>query len=171
MISGEDQTSSSFFNFRKSVQKIHKVSVSRDPGSKTAIETKSRHLIFLFCVSLSWKFTGKSFVIGNTALSHSPIIYCNEAFVSLFGWTRSEIMGLPVSCSFLFGPETNEQMIEDFEIGIRDREEYECEAILYPKQGKTSRRDVLSIDMLSNSLVYLIVMSALDTICSMISST
>lgn len=78
---------------------------------------------------------GKSFVIGNTALSHWPIIYCNEAFVSLFGWTRSEIMGLPVTCSFLFGPETNEQMVDDFETGIREREEYECEVVLYPKHG------------------------------------
>ena len=44
-------------------------------------------------------------------------------------------MGLPVTCSFLFGPETNEQMVDDFEAGVREREEYECEAILYPKHG------------------------------------
>lgn len=90
--------------------------------------------------------SGKTFVIGNKALSNWPIVYCNEAFVSLFGWTRSDVIGQPVTCPFLYGPETNEQMIEDFKSGIEDGEEYECEAILYSKSGKLCFCDVCSSD-------------------------
>ena len=80
--------------------------------------------------------TGKSFVIGNAALADWPIIYCNESFISLFGWTRTDVIGRPVTCTFLYGDATDGEVIQNFRLGVQEREEYECEVVLYTKSGK-----------------------------------
>lgn len=80
--------------------------------------------------------TGKVFVIGNCALPNWPIIYCNDAFISTFGWTRSDIIGQPVTCGFLYGCLTDAILMEELKSRISDEEEYECETTLYKKDGK-----------------------------------
>lgn len=80
--------------------------------------------------------TGKIFVIGNCALPNWPIIYCNDAFISAFGWTRSDIIGQPVTCAFLYGEYTDASLMQELQTRISDEEEFECETILYQKDGE-----------------------------------
>ena len=75
-------------------------------------------------------------MIGNTALSDWPIIYCNESFISLFGWTRSDVIGKPVTCAFLHGKETEHELFENIRIAVQEREEYEAQTMLYHRDGK-----------------------------------
>lgn len=90
--------------------------------------------------------TGKSFVIGNAALPDWPIIYCNESFIALFGWTRSDVIGQPVTCPFLYGQDTDKEIIENFRIGIQEREEYECETILCDRRGTSKEEEAETHD-------------------------
>ena len=75
-------------------------------------------------------------MIGNVVLPEWPIIYCNESFISLFGWTRSDVIGKPVTCAFLHGKATDGQVIETFRLALQQREEHEAELFLYSKSGE-----------------------------------
>ncbi|WP_304481816.1 PAS domain-containing protein [Novosphingobium sp. P6W] len=49
-------------------------------------------------------------VITDPAQQDNPIVFCNEAFQSLTGYTRDEIVGR--NCRFLQGPDTDPEAVE-----------------------------------------------------------
>nr|XP_058903247.1 potassium voltage-gated channel subfamily H member 6-like isoform X2 [Kogia breviceps] len=54
------------------------------------------------------KFEGQSrkFLIANAQMENCAIIYCNDGFCELFGYSRVEVMQRPCTCDFLTGPNT-----------------------------------------------------------------
>ena len=63
----------------------------------------------------------------------NPIVFCNEAFIRLTGYSRQEIIGF--NCRFLQGPETDPADIDRLRDAIRRRAEIEMEIINHRKDG------------------------------------
>jgi PAS domain-containing protein len=66
---------------------------------------------------------------------NKPIIYCNDAFCELTGYSRSDIIQKPCTCEFLYGLETNEKSIKQIRHALQGSEEKEVEIILYKNTG------------------------------------
>ncbi len=66
---------------------------------------------------------------------NKPIIYCNDAFCELTGYSRSDIIQKPCTCEFLYGNETGERSIKQIRHALQGSEEKEVEIILYKNTG------------------------------------
>jgi PAS domain S-box-containing protein len=74
---------------------------------------------------------------------NKPIIYCNDAFCDLTGYSRSDIIQKPCTCEFLYGNETNEKSIKQIRHALQGSDEKEVEIILYKNTGIKFRCSVL----------------------------
>ncbi len=80
-------------------------------------------------------------VISNPRLPDNPIVECNDAFVSLTGFTREEIIGH--NCRFLSGEGTEPWLTEMLRSGIRRRQPVMVEILNYKKNGTPFRNAVM----------------------------
>lgn len=80
-------------------------------------------------------------VISNPRLPDNPIIECNDAFVTLTGYFREEIIGR--NCRFLTGPDTETWLTETLRSGIRRRQPVMVEILNYKKDGTPFRNAVM----------------------------
>lgn len=80
-------------------------------------------------------------VISNPRLPDNPIIACNEAFVQLTGYARTEIIGH--NCRFLTGPDSEPWLSEQLREGIRNRQPAMVEILNYKKDGTPFRNAVM----------------------------
>uniref|UniRef100_T1JNN1 PAC domain-containing protein n=1 Tax=Strigamia maritima TaxID=126957 RepID=T1JNN1_STRMM len=83
------------------------------------------------------KFDGqnRNFLIANALVDNCVIIYCNDGFCNLVGYTRSELMQKPCTCDFLYGSTTNHSSIQQIHAAITSTEEKQVEVVLYRKDG------------------------------------
>jgi PAS domain S-box-containing protein len=65
----------------------------------------------------------------------NPIIFCNEAFSFMTGYSMEEIVG--GNCRFLQGPETDRKVVDQLRAAIANREEVAVELLNYRKNGST----------------------------------
>ncbi|KAJ8277521.1 hypothetical protein GJAV_G00076100 [Gymnothorax javanicus] len=86
------------------------------------------------------KFDGQSrkFVIANARVENCAIIFCNDGFCSMCGYTRAEIMQKPCTCNFLYGPHTKRLAIAQMAQALLGSEERKVEISLYRKDGRTA---------------------------------
>jgi len=82
----------------------------------------------------------RRFLISNAQLANKPIIYCNDAFCELTGYSRSDIIQKPCTCEFLYGSETNDKAIKQIRHALQGSDEKEVEIILYKNNGKIKTR-------------------------------
>ena len=82
----------------------------------------------------------RRFLISNAQLAKKPIIYCNDAFCELTGYSRSDIIQKPCTCEFLYGSETNDKAIKQIRHALQGSDEKEVEIILYKNNGKIKTR-------------------------------
>jgi PAS domain S-box-containing protein len=80
-------------------------------------------------------------VVSNPRLPDNPIVECNDAFVALTGYTRSEIIGH--NCRFLSGEGTEPWLTEMLRNGIRRRQPVMVEILNYKKDGTPFRNAVM----------------------------
>jgi len=80
-------------------------------------------------------------VISNPRLADNPIIACNEAFVQLTGYARSEIIGH--NCRFLRGRDSEPWLSEQLREGIRNLQPAMVEILNYKKDGTPFRNAVM----------------------------
>lgn len=80
-------------------------------------------------------------VISNPRLADNPIIACNEAFIQLTGYTRSEIIGH--NCRFLTGRDSEPWLSEQLREGIRNLQPAMVEILNYKKDGTPFRNAVM----------------------------
>ncbi|CAF1331760.1 unnamed protein product [Adineta steineri] len=85
----------------------------------------------------------RRFLISNAQLANKPIIYCNDAFCELTGYSRSDIIQKPCTCEFLYGIETSEKPIKQIRHALQGSDEKEVEIILYRNTGMKFRCSVL----------------------------
>jgi PAS domain S-box-containing protein len=65
----------------------------------------------------------------------NPIVFANNAFLKLTGYTRFEVLGR--NCRFLQGPETNSAAIDRIRDAIRQQVDIRVDLLNYRKDGST----------------------------------
>jgi PAS domain S-box-containing protein len=81
------------------------------------------------------KTTRMPMVVTDPHQPDNPIIFCNDAFQFMTGYSEAEIVGS--NCRFLQGPETDRQIIAQVRAAIEKREEVAVEVLNYRKNGST----------------------------------
>ncbi|XP_016323547.1 potassium voltage-gated channel subfamily H member 6-like [Sinocyclocheilus anshuiensis] len=83
------------------------------------------------------KFDGQNrkFLIANAQMKNCGIIYCNEGFCQLFGFSRAEIMQQSCMCQFLVGPGTMKSALAQLAQALLGSEERKVEILYYSKEG------------------------------------
>ncbi|XP_058502162.1 potassium voltage-gated channel subfamily H member 6-like [Solea solea] len=84
------------------------------------------------------KFEGQNrkFIIANAQVENCAIIFCNDAFCGMCGYTRAEVMQKSCTCSFLYGPHTHRPAVAQMAKALLGAEERKVEICLYTKEGE-----------------------------------
>ncbi|KAJ0059376.1 hypothetical protein NL108_016003 [Boleophthalmus pectinirostris] len=78
----------------------------------------------------------RKFVIANAQVENCAIIFCNDAFCGMCGYSRAEVMQQPCTCSFLYGPHTTRPAVAQISKALLGAEERRVEITLYTKEGE-----------------------------------
>ncbi|KAI9545244.1 Potassium voltage-gated channel sub H member 2, partial [Dissostichus eleginoides] len=78
---------------------------------------------------------GRKFLIANARVENCAIIFCNDGFCHMCGYSRAEIMQKPCTCNFLYGPDTKRLAIAQMAQALLGSEERKVEINLYRKDG------------------------------------
>ncbi|KAM9746166.1 potassium voltage-gated channel subfamily H member 6a isoform 2-T2 [Menidia menidia] len=89
----------------------------------------------------------RKFLIANAQMKNCGIIYCNEGFCQMFGFTRAEIMQQPCTCQFLVGPGTMKSALSQLAQALLGSEERKVEILYYSKEGtcRPCRVDIVPV--------------------------
>ncbi|MGB5296820.1 MAG: SpoIIE family protein phosphatase [Thermoanaerobaculia bacterium] len=87
--------------------------------------------------------TAEGVTISDCSLPGNPIIYANEGFERITGYSVSDVVGR--NCRFLQGEDTDPEAIEEIRHGLRENRELTVEILNYRKDG-TPFWNRLSID-------------------------
>ncbi|GFR30132.1 potassium voltage-gated channel subfamily H member 2 [Trichonephila clavata] len=93
---------------------------------------KSFHALLYGFVSF---VADRRFLLANAQVEHFPIIYCNDGFCDLVGFSRAELMQRPATCDFLHGPLTSSQATAQIRESLTTCLEKQLEIIYYRKDG------------------------------------
>uniref|UniRef100_A0A5K4FC87 Potassium voltage-gated channel protein eag n=1 Tax=Schistosoma mansoni TaxID=6183 RepID=A0A5K4FC87_SCHMA len=74
-----------------------------------------------------------SFVLANARIVDYPIVYCNEGFSRLTGYSRVEIMQKSGSCAFFYGEQTTKEMRERLLKALDSQTPDQIEMLFYKK--------------------------------------
>ncbi|XP_004707590.1 potassium voltage-gated channel subfamily H member 6 isoform X1 [Echinops telfairi] len=87
------------------------------------------------------KFEGQSrkFLIANAQMENCAIIYCNDGFCELFGYSRVEVMQRPCTCDFLTGPNTPRSAVSRLAQALLGAEECKVDTVYYRKDASSFR--------------------------------
>uniref|UniRef100_A0A8C8RME2 Potassium voltage-gated channel subfamily H member 6 n=1 Tax=Pelusios castaneus TaxID=367368 RepID=A0A8C8RME2_9SAUR len=72
-------------------------------------------------------------------MENCAIIYCNDGFCEMFGYSRVEVMQRPCTCDFLTGPETTKNSIAQLTQALLGSEECKLEILYYRKDTSCLR--------------------------------
>ena len=75
------------------------------------------------------------------------IIFCNDGFGELTGFSRAELMQKSCCCEFLYGENTSEEGIEQIKCALEKGEESQVEITFYKKDGES----LFSLSLISYS--------------------
>uniref|UniRef100_A0AAZ3P8H8 Potassium voltage-gated channel subfamily H member 7 n=1 Tax=Oncorhynchus tshawytscha TaxID=74940 RepID=A0AAZ3P8H8_ONCTS len=83
------------------------------------------------------KFEGqnKKFIIANARVQNCAIIYCNDGFCEMTGFSRADVMQRPCTCDFLHGEFTNRHAIAQVAQALMGSEERKVEITYHRKDG------------------------------------
>ncbi|XP_033842314.1 potassium voltage-gated channel subfamily H member 7-like [Periophthalmus magnuspinnatus] len=83
------------------------------------------------------KFEGQNrkFIIANARVENCAIIYCNDGFCEMTGFSRPDIMQKPCTCDFLHGELTDKEAINQVNQAVAGSEERKVEITYYRKDG------------------------------------
>ncbi len=91
----------------------------------------------VYCSQLFFSlFPDRNFIIANAQVDSKPIIFCNDGFCELCGYSRAEVMQKPCSCDFLHGPLTTAYAIRQIKDALLGIDEKQVEILYYKKDGK-----------------------------------
>lgn len=80
--------------------------------------------------------TDRKFVIANARVENCAIIYCNDGFCEMTGFSRPDIMQKPCTCDFLHGDLTEKEAINQVAQAVLGSEERKVEITYYRKDGE-----------------------------------
>ncbi|RXM93119.1 Potassium voltage-gated channel subfamily H member 7 [Acipenser ruthenus] len=97
--------------------------------------------------------SGRKFIIANARVENCAIIFCNDGFCGMCGYTRAEIMQKPCTCDFLYGPQTKKRAIAQIAQALLGSEDRKVEIIFYKKDApQQSARPIESSLFSSDSI-------------------
>lgn len=82
---------------------------------------------------------GRKFIIANARVENCAVIYCNDGFCELCGYSRAEVMQRPCTCDFLHGPRTQRRAAAQIAQALLGAEERKVEIAFYRKDGRQGR--------------------------------
>uniref|UniRef100_A0A1I8GUC4 PAS domain-containing protein n=1 Tax=Macrostomum lignano TaxID=282301 RepID=A0A1I8GUC4_9PLAT len=90
-----------------------------------------------FLDTLIRKFDGQNrkFCIANARLESRPVIFCNDEFCDLVGYSRADIMQRSACMEFLHGPLTSVASIAELRDALHSRDEKQVRITFYKKDG------------------------------------
>uniref|UniRef100_A0A8C5AGX9 Voltage-gated inwardly rectifying potassium channel KCNH2 n=1 Tax=Gadus morhua TaxID=8049 RepID=A0A8C5AGX9_GADMO len=91
---------------------------------------------FLDTIIRKFDSQSRKFIIANARVENCAIIFCNDGFCRMVGYTRAEIMQKPCTCNFLYGPSTKRMAIAQMAQALLGAEERKVEISLYQKDGQ-----------------------------------
>lgn len=91
----------------------------------------------LICLFFLFFYADRKFVIANARVENCAIIYCNDGFCEMTGFSRPDIMQKPCTCDFLHGDLTNKDAISQVSQALLGSEERKVEITYYRKDGKS----------------------------------
>lgn len=83
-------------------------------------------------------FTDKKFIIANARVQNCAIIYCNDAFCEMTGFSRPDVMQKPCTCDFLHGQFTSRHAVAQVAQALLGSEERKVEITYHRKDGECS---------------------------------
>ncbi len=81
------------------------------------------------------KTTRMPMIVTDPRQPDNPIVFCNEAFSFMTGYSEQEILG--TNCRFLQGPETDRDVVAQVRAAVERRDEIAVELLNYRKNGST----------------------------------
>lgn len=99
-----------------------------------------------------WLFTDKKFIIANARVQNCAIIYCNDGFCEMTGFSRPDVMQKPCTCDFLHGEQTKRHAIAQVAQALLGSEERKVEITYHRKDGESN--PILSIYCLHTNAVF-----------------
>ncbi len=100
------------------------------PGGRAGIDNTPNDIFFAAVETTRMPMT-----VTDPNQPDNPIIFANNAFINMTGYTREEIVGR--NCRFLQGPETDMSVIDQVREAIRTETEFATEVLNYRKNGST----------------------------------
>ncbi|KAL7374244.1 hypothetical protein ABVT39_024733 [Epinephelus coioides] len=91
---------------------------------------------FLDTIIRKFDSQSRKFVIANARVENCAIIFCNDGFCHMCGYSRAEIMQKPCTCNFLYGPDTKRLAIAQMAQALLGSEERKVEINLYRKDDE-----------------------------------
>lgn len=86
--------------------------------------------------SLIYPSTDKKFIIANARVQNCAIIYCNDGFCEMTGFSRPDVMQKPCTCDFLHGQFTNRHAVAQVAQALLGSEERKVEITYHRKDGE-----------------------------------
>ncbi|XP_059812700.1 potassium voltage-gated channel subfamily H member 6a [Hypanus sabinus] len=90
---------------------------------------------YLDTIIRKFEVQNRKFLITNVRMKNCAIIFCNDGFCEMFGYSRVEIMQKPGTCDFLTGPATPESAMAQLAQALLGSEEVKVELLYYRKDG------------------------------------
>ncbi|XP_034408188.1 potassium voltage-gated channel subfamily H member 7 [Cyclopterus lumpus] len=83
------------------------------------------------------KFEGQNrkFIIANARVQNCAIIYCNDGFCEMTGFSRPDVMQRPCTCDFLHGQSTTRHSVAQVAQALLGSEERKVEITYHRKDG------------------------------------
>lgn len=92
---------------------------------------------FLLCL-----VTDKKFIIANARVQNCAIIYCNDGFCEMTGFSRPDVMQKPCTCDFLHGQFTSRHAVAQVAQALLGSEERKVEITYHRKDGECCKVQV-----------------------------
>lgn len=94
----------------------------------------------------------KKFIIANARVQNCAIIYCNDGFCEMTGFSRPDVMQKPCTCDFLHGQFTSRHAVAQVAQALLGSEERKVEITYHRKDGECCGLRWCAQHMTSNSL-------------------
>ncbi|XP_076833221.1 potassium voltage-gated channel subfamily H member 2a [Brachyhypopomus gauderio] len=112
---------------------------TQDHSCRTKMPVRRGHVApqntFLDTIIRKFEGQNRKFIIANARVENCAIIFCNDSFCHMCGYTRAEVMQQPCTCSFLYGPHTGRAAVAQMAKALLGSEERKVEITLYRKDG------------------------------------
>ncbi|XP_077369755.1 voltage-gated inwardly rectifying potassium channel KCNH7-like isoform X2 [Festucalex cinctus] len=93
------------------------------------------HNTFLGVIIRKFEGQNKKFIIANACVQNCAIIYCNDGFCEMTGFSRPDVMQKSCTCDFLHGQSTSRYAITQVAQALLGSEERKVEIMYQRKDG------------------------------------